>query len=262
MSDDDLIESIEELIAFNSNALSEDIGNNAFEYMKKQRSELPKKFFSFSNKSKKAFFMAGGSGAGKSETASRIARIEQVDILDTDEIRRFCPLYSGANSSLFQRAASKGISILIDYAFKNNLSFILDGNFAEYRLQRENITRAQKRDYSIEILFVYRDKLVAKEYTQKREKIEGRFVPDDVFERKFTDSIKTVNLILNEFEDISFRFVDLEARKILTGELARQRLEKLQCEAENRPTIVPLKTPPKPSEDCIVDDWDEGFSMR
>ncbi|WP_414017275.1 zeta toxin family protein [Aliarcobacter butzleri] len=85
-----------------------------------------------------------------------------------------CPYYSGKNSDLFQKASSKGVSILVDTVFKNKYSFILDGNFSEFRLQDENISRASKKDYDIEIFFVYRPLEIAKEYTEIRGDKEGR----------------------------------------------------------------------------------------
>jgi predicted ABC-type ATPase len=225
MSDEEFLRSIEELLDLGSGATDEEIEQNAFEFIKSQKHHLPNKFLSYRNQDKKAIFMAGGSGVGKSETALNISKNEKIDIVDTDDIRKICPLYSGQNSHLFQKASSRGVSILLDYIFKHNFSFILDGNFAEYAIQKENIERALKRGYKIEIIFVYRDKEVAKEYTKQREKVEGRVVPDNVFETKYKDSILTTKKILNEYDDLSFKFIDLSSREILKDQDAKERLE-------------------------------------
>ena len=141
MSDEELIKSIEELLKLGSSGTNEEIENNAFEFIKSQKHHLPNKFLIHKNTNKKAIFMAGGSGAGKSETALNISESEKIDIIDTDDVRKICPMYSGKNSYLFQKASSRGVSILMNYVFKNNLSFILDGNFAEYYIQKENIDK-------------------------------------------------------------------------------------------------------------------------
>jgi len=224
---EDFFKSIEELLELGASATNETIENNAFEYIKSQKHILPNKFLSLRNKNKKAIFMAGGSGAGKSETALTLIKELKIDIIDTDNIRKICPMYSGANSHLFQKASSKGVATLLDYAFKNELSFILDGNFAEYHIQKKNIERAFKRGYSVEIVFVYRDKEIAKEYTRKREKTEGRVVPDNVFEKKYIDSIETTKSILGEFDNISFMFVDLTNRELSITEEGKKKFNEL-----------------------------------
>lgn len=232
LSDAELIEAIEQLLHSGGSASEEEIKENALAYIKGQKHLLPARFFVRQNLDKKAFFMAGGPGAGKSETAVNIGRVERVDIIGTDALRKICPFYSGANSNLFQGAASKGVSYLLDFAFKNKVSFILDGNFSDYRLQKENVTRAISRGYNIEILFVHRDKQVARDYTLARERIEGRVVHEDVFEAKLKGAIKTTMRILDEFPDIAFRFFDLESRQILRGEKA---IQKLHCLSEQQP---------------------------
>jgi predicted ABC-type ATPase len=179
--------------------------------------------------------MAGGSGAGKSETALNISESEKIDIVDTDDIRKICPLYSGKNSHLFQKASSRGVSILMNYVFRNNLSFILDGNFAEYDIQKENIERAKRRGYDIEIIFVYRDKNIAKAYTKQRENVEGRIVPDSVFDTKYTESIKTTKKILEEFDNILFRYIDLQSREIFKNGEGQKRLLELHKTIDKKP---------------------------
>jgi UDP-N-acetylglucosamine kinase len=228
MSDEELINSIERLLNLGSTSTNEQMSNHAYDYIKSQKKHLPNKFLTHKSNNKKAIFMAGGSGAGKSETALNISINEKVDVIDTDEIRKICPMYSGVNSHLFQRASSKGVSILIDYLYKNNLSFILDGNFADYKIQKENIKRAVSREYAIEIIFVYRDKEVARTYTKEREKIEGRIVPNKIFEERYTQSIINVNTILEEFTSIELKYIDLTSRVIYRGAEAKKAISLLR----------------------------------
>lgn len=224
MSDEELIQSIEDLIRLGSEATNEEIESNALAYIKSQKHHLPNKFLSYRNTSKKAILMAGGSGAGKSETAITISQSEKIDVVDTDAIRKICPLYSGKNSHLFQKASSKGVSILMNYLFKHHLSFILDRNFTDYYIQKRTIKRALHRGYDIEIIFVYRDKNIAKAYTKQRETIEGRTVPESVFEAKYKDSIKTTKKIMDTFDGIAFRYIDLSSRETFRNEKGVARL--------------------------------------
>ncbi len=115
----------------------------------------------------------------------------------------------------------------MNYIFTNEFSFVLDGNFAEYDIQKKNIERAIDRGYEIEIISVNKDKNIAKAYTKQREKIEGRIVPDSVFETKYKESIKTTKKILDEFEGISFRYIDLSSREIVKNGEGIERLTKL-----------------------------------
>ena len=236
MSDEELIKSIEGLLELGAGATNEEIENNAFEFIETQKHHLPNKFLHYRNENRKAIFMAGGSGAGKSETALSISESEKIDIVDTDDIRKICPLYSGKNSHLFQKASSRGVSILMNYIFKNNLSFILDGNFAEYHIQKENVERAKSRGYDIEIIFVYRDKNIAKAYTKQRENVEGRIVPDSVFDTKYTESIKTTKKILEEFDNILFRYIDLQSREIFKNGEGQKKLSELYETITKKPS--------------------------
>jgi len=74
---------------------------------------------------KLAFFTAGMSGVGKTEYA--ISLKEQMSYLlhiDTDEIREyFRPIgYDGDNSSIYQKASSKGFDLLFNHALKKSYS--------------------------------------------------------------------------------------------------------------------------------------------
>ena len=209
MSEKDMINGAKNLIWHNLNLNDETISLKALEYIKTNKSKLERIFLTKQNNLKKVYFMAGSPGAGKSEIALILSENKNIDIFDTDEIRKICPNYSGRNSNLFQKASSKGIDILIDIAFKKNHSFILDGNFSNYELQDKNISRAIKRDYEIEIYFVYRPLEIAKEYTRVREEKMGRKIPSNIFYQKFLDAIETVNEIAKKYKDIKITFFDL-----------------------------------------------------
>jgi|GEM_PF-501292 len=200
------------LIQKTMNLNDEIISQEALEYIKLNKNKLVNLFLVQQNTSKKMYCLAGSPGAGKSEIAQTISNAKNIDIIEADEIRKICPHYNGKNSNLFQKASSKGVNILVDTAFKKEYSFILDGNFSELRLQEENISRATKKNYDIEIYFIYRPLEIALEYTQIREEKEGRNIPKNIFYRKFIDSIKTVNSIVKTYANVKVTFYDLNKK--------------------------------------------------
>lgn len=145
-------------------------------------------------------FMAGSPGAGKTEVSKRlISRFKQKPVrIDADEIRVQCPGYTGPNAHIFQRAATKGVHLLYDYALERNLNVILDGTFA-YADGQKNIQRSLDHQRKVEIYFVYQDPLQAWDFTKKREEIECRKVSKQVFIDAFFKSRENVNLEKGRF---------------------------------------------------------------
>ncbi len=133
-----------------------------------------------------SLFMAGSPGAGKTEVSrGLVKRFETVPVrIDADEVRASCPGYLGANAHLFQKAATKGVHILYDYALKHNLHLILDGTFS-YGDALKNIQRSLSRERKVELWFVYQDPTKAWEFTRAREAEESRHVTKEAFIRGF-----------------------------------------------------------------------------
>lgn len=216
MSNEELFNYIEQKINQTLNINSDEISIQATKYIQDNKHKIINFFLEKKNNNKKAFFMAGAPGAGKSETALALQKEYAIDIIDTDEIRRICPRYTGANSDLFQKASSKGVDMLVNESFKMGYSFILDGNFANQKIQEINIQRALKRDYDLKIFYIYRPLLIAQKYTKIREEKEGRRVPLQVFYSKFLQSIQTTQHIVSKY-DIELNFYDLNKKTILTN---------------------------------------------
>ncbi len=219
MSDDDksIIENAHKLINETVNLSDDRISDLALEEMKSKKKFLPNFFLFHKNIQKKAIFLAGGAGAGKTEFSLGLADRYKIDKIEADELRKFCKYYNGANAHLFQKASSKGVSILIDYFFKKEFSFILDSNFTNDRIQNENINRAVNKGYEIEIKFIYRPLEVAKEYTKIREEKEGRKVLDTVFYEKFLSSIETVNKIKLDYLGVKLDFYNLQKNEVYSN---------------------------------------------
>jgi UDP-N-acetylglucosamine kinase len=140
-----------------------------------------------------SLFMAGSPGAGKTEISiGFMKRFETVPLrIDADEIRKMCPKYIGSNAHLFQKAATKGVHMLYDYALHNKLHVILDGTFA-YGEALQNIERSLKRDRLVQIWYVFQEPKKAWEFTQAREASESRHVSKETFIKAFLESKKNV----------------------------------------------------------------------
>ena len=164
------------------------ISDNAFQYVKSHSDEIIRKFAGQSVlvATPVSLFMAGSPGAGKTEVSKGLMRqFDTVPVLiDADEIRALCLGYTGANAHLFQKAATKGVHILYDYALHEKLHLILDGTFA-YSDSIKNIQRSLDYARKAELWFVYQDPIRAWEFTKAREALEARHVSKDVFIRTF-----------------------------------------------------------------------------
>ena len=178
-----------------------------------------------------SFFMAGSPGSGKTEFSKRYmpavldkkdpklikdllkkgVDIESVDTLfiriDVDEIREFLSQYQKTdleqgikgNSHIIQKAANKGLDIIRDYCFKQNISFLHDGTFANLDTMRKMVKKSLKAGREVQIFYIYIDPLVAWEFTKARECLEGRNIIKDKFIEQFLMSKENVNKIKEEF---------------------------------------------------------------
>jgi UDP-N-acetylglucosamine kinase len=162
-----------------------------------------------------SLFMAGSPGAGKTEISkSFMSRFQDRPIrIDADDIRTFCSGYTGTNAHLFQKAATKGVHILYDYALKEGINCILDGTFA-YAGAQLNIERSIDAGRRVELWFVYQNPLLAWDFTKAREIREARHVSKDVFIEAFITSRNNaisaknrfgkaieLNLLLKDYEE-------------------------------------------------------------
>ncbi len=188
------------------NKLSKD-SEKAKEFIKKNKHLLFEKFASSKtyqpNKNPISLFMAGSPGAGKTEYSKRF--IERFDSnivrIDADEIREIIPQYNGANSDIVQGAASIAVDILYSYALKNKYNLLLDGTFAKFEIVYRNIERSINKNREVAIHYIYQDPLVAWKFTKKREKLEGRKVPKEVFIKSFFNAKNNVIKIKSIFKD-------------------------------------------------------------
>lgn len=147
-----------------------------------------------------ALFMAGSPGAGKTEVSRRLIETfkKKPVRIDADAIREFVPGYEGEKAYLYQRAANKGVNLLLEHVLKKKINFILDGTFA-YQDVELNIERCLKRGRPIEIYYVYQEPQRAWELVVAREAIEHRRVSKEVFVRSFFAARNNVEMIKSKF---------------------------------------------------------------
>lgn len=178
-----------------------------------------------------SFFMAGSPGAGKTEfsrwympdaidksdrklvktLAKKGVDIELVDTLfiriDVDEIREFLSQYNKTdvakgikgNAHIVQKAANRGLDIIREYCFKNDISFLHDGTFANYETMQRMVKKSLDVGREVQIFYIYLDPLVAWEFTQAREFLEGRNIIKEKFIEQFFSSRENVEKIKREF---------------------------------------------------------------
>lgn len=185
----------------------EDIENRAKEFIKQNKVLIIEKFAGKAScvpvSRPISLFMAGSPGAGKTEVSRNLVKeFESIPILiDADEIRKECPGYVGTNAHLFQKAATKGISILLDYALDNKLNFILDGTFA-YEEPIKNIQRSIDHGRLVELWFIYQKPELAWEFTKAREIVESRRVSKEKFIQTFLKSRINTIQAKNHFDKL------------------------------------------------------------
>jgi len=159
-------------------------------------------------------FMAGSPGAGKTEFSKNLIKIlekdkeRQVVRIDNDEIRPLIPGYVGNNSHLFQGATSLIVEKIHDLVLHQGQSFILDNTFAQYEKAADNIRRSLKKVRPVFIFYIYQKPETAWRFTQAREEIEGRNIPNSAFIEQFLGARISINRVFNEFKDkVSIFFV-------------------------------------------------------
>lgn len=148
-------------------------------------------------------FMAGSPGAGKTEASLEL--LEKLEgpaaiRIDPDELRSEFAAYSGSNSWLFQPAISILVEKIIDFAFDQKQSFLLDGTLSNLTVARRNIERSIAKKRATQILYVYQEPALAWAFVRKREEVEGRKIPLEQFIDQYFQARTAVNTLKEEFK--------------------------------------------------------------
>lgn len=213
------------------------IQQQAVDFIEAHKDRLIDKFVIQKNPLRLGFitiFMAGSPGAGKTEFSQRYMslilgsggaesvvgvlikkgiHVKSADTLliriDVDEIREFLPQYRKTdpeseikgNAHIIQTAANKGLDILRNYCFDNEVSFLHDGTFANYQTMKELVKKSLTLDRAVHIYYLYLDPLTAWQFTKAREYLEGRNIGKGKFIEQFFKSRENVDRIKREFGD-------------------------------------------------------------
>ncbi|MDP4918774.1 MAG: zeta toxin family protein [Haliea sp.] len=146
-------------------------------------------------------FMAGSPGAGKTEASKALLASFENEVLriDPDDLRAEFSDYDGANSWLFQPAVSIVVEKIHDLALAQRQSFILDGTLTNTPKAADNISRSLKKGRYVQILYVYQDPIVAWDFVQAREKVEGRKILLEHFIEQYFAARDSVNTLKRDF---------------------------------------------------------------
>jgi predicted ABC-type ATPase len=148
-----------------------------------------------------SIFMAGSPGAGKTEASKELIAEVGGSLLriDPDELRQQFDAYDGANAWLFQGAVSILVERVLDFAFKQNQSFLLDGTLSNYEKAKQNIRRSLSKKRVVQILYVYQEPRQAWAFVQEREALERRHIGLETFIGQYFEARKVVNALKKEF---------------------------------------------------------------
>lgn len=146
-------------------------------------------------------FMAGSPGAGKTEGSKALIASFENEVLriDPDDLRLELADYDGANSWLFQPAVSIVVEKIHDLALAQQQSFMLDGTLTNTSKAADNISRSLKKGRYVQILYVYQDPIVAWDFVQAREKVEGRKILREHFIEQYFAARDSVNMLKRTF---------------------------------------------------------------
>lgn len=183
------------------------IVDKALSWAKSNRTRLSKEIASLQKYPREeapvSVFMSGSPGAGKTEASKELIQEiggeNSVLRLDPDEMRNFFDDYDGCNSYLFQPAVSLLVERTLDYAFKKQQSFLLDGTLSSFNVAAKNIERSLRKERAVLIIFVYQKPELAWEFVQAREAVEGRRIQPQDFVYQFFMSQKVVERIKAKF---------------------------------------------------------------
>src|SRR3546814_10597842 len=116
-----------------------------------------------------------------SDWSSDVCSSDLVLRIDPDELRTELPGYTGGNARLFQHAVSRLVERMLDTAFDQSQSFILDGTLTHYDKAVANIERALRKGRAVQVLYVYQEPAQAWAFVQAREQAEGRHIEPETF---------------------------------------------------------------------------------
>jgi len=150
-----------------------------------------------------AIIMAGIPGAGKTEFLSHMTpEVDEIVVIDLDTIVTKIPDYKPEEYYQYRKTANILISGILTKALKNRLNFALDGTFSHEK-GAENIKRALKRDYEVNLFFVDQAPELAWEITKARRLLTGRPIEREGFVKVCHNVVPNIQNAIREFRNDS-----------------------------------------------------------
>jgi hypothetical protein len=109
--------------------------------------------------------------------------------------------FGKGNAHVVQKAANKGLDALRNYCLKNEISFLHDGTFGNYKTMHDLVQESLAKDRFVEIYYLYLDPIAAWNFTKAREYTEGRNILKEKFIEQFFASQVNVQKIKNAFAE-------------------------------------------------------------
>lgn len=139
-------------------------------------------------------FTAGAPACGKSETVKHIlSEYPDTVHIDPDEFRVLFPYYTGNNADDYQKSCTKIMSRCFEKAVKGGFDIIHDTNFAHEETAVKNVREALRRNYAVQITYVYLDPRIAWKHAMRRD----RKIRPDVFCNNFLRVRQTIKAVLS-----------------------------------------------------------------
>ncbi|WP_410732720.1 zeta toxin family protein [Citrobacter freundii] len=161
-------------------------------------------------------FTAGAPACGKSETVKHIlSEYPDTVHIDPDEFRALFPYYTGNNADVYQTSCTKIISRCFEKAVKRGFDIIHDTNFAHEETAVKNVREALRRNYAVQIMYVYMDPRIAWKHAMRRE----RKIKPKVFCENFILARETIKTVLSHAD---FQGKSLRCRAYVYEEIAGQ----------------------------------------
>jgi len=198
------------------------LSDDAIQYVKEHKESLIEKFVGDTKPVKKpiSIFMAGSPGAGKTEFSINL--IEEIlgakntiVRIDPDEIRTWLPQYIPGKAEYFQGAVAVGVNKIHDYLKSKSFSFLLDGTFSKKSIAEDNIKLSLDKNRPVFIQYVIQPPEMAWQFTQDREKVDGRNITREDFIEQFIAVRDVVAEVKEKFGNKIK--VDLIERNLQTG---------------------------------------------
>lgn len=170
-------------------------------------------------------FMAGSPGAGKTEASIALVNLfanTEILRIDPDELRSEFSGYGGGNAWIFQSGVSILVEKILDLAFNQRQSFVLDGTFSNIDVARRNVERSLCKGRFVQILYVYQNPLLAWEFVKAREEAEGRRIWPEHFIDQYFAARDVVNTLKREYRsnihvDLLVKHIDNSGRLYKAG---------------------------------------------